>query len=63
MHIVKHRYRPLCEACRTVPCELKTNGTGWKKRCSDCQRAYELASDRERMAQRKVARLGSSPRG
>jgi hypothetical protein len=57
--MTKHRHKPLCQTCSTAPAELRPDGRGWKKRCSDCQRALELQSDRDRMARRKVARLGS----
>ena len=59
MNIIRHRHRPLCEACRTAPAELRHDGRGWKSRCSECQRAFELATDRQRVARRKLARMGA----
>jgi hypothetical protein len=55
--MTQHRHRPLCEVCEKAPAELKFNGIGWKKRCADCEHARQLQTDRERMAQRKIARL------
>jgi hypothetical protein len=55
--MTKHRHRPVCEACRTAPAELKPSGSGWKKRCAECQRNFELQADRARMARRKLTRL------
>lgn len=48
--------RSLCEACGTAPSELHSDGRRFKRRCSDCQRAYELQCERERAARRKLAR-------
>jgi hypothetical protein len=52
--------RPLCVACATAGAELKPSGTGWKKRCAECQRNFELRNDRERMARRKLRLTGST---
>jgi hypothetical protein len=56
-----HRHKPLCDSCRAAPAELKPSGSGWKKRCAGCQRAYELRADRDRsaakVARRRLARL------
>src|SRR5258708_37370565 len=58
MHTITHSLKPLCQACRTAPAELKPHGGGWKKRCSECEHAVKLAADRERgrerLARRKI---------
>jgi hypothetical protein len=55
---MKHRHKPMCEACGSAPAELRPDGRGWKRRCSECQRAVELQSDRERMARRRLRDRG-----
>jgi hypothetical protein len=51
---IKPKQRPLCEACSIAPAELKYDGRSWKKRCWECQRAFQLKSDRERLARQKI---------
>jgi len=63
MNIIRHRHRPLCEACKTAPAEINHNGGGWKKRCATCEHAVKLAADRARghqkTARRRAARMGA----
>jgi len=54
MAMSKHRHRPLCEVCRTAAAELNFRGNGWKRRCSECQRAVELRTGRQSAARRKL---------
>jgi hypothetical protein len=55
--------RLLCIACRTAPAEINFRGTGWKKRCAECQRVFERKTDRQRMARRKLARIATATPG
>jgi tRNA(Ile2) C34 agmatinyltransferase TiaS len=57
--MTKHRHKPACQACGVAPAELKPNGRGWKSRCSECQRNFELATDRQRVARRRLERQGA----
>jgi len=52
--------RPLCIACKTARAELNFRATRWKKRCAECQRAFERKTEREQAA-RKRLRAAATP--
>ncbi len=45
--------RPLCIDCRVEPPELNYKGTGYKKRCAECQRKKEKQSNTKQKREKR----------